>query len=503
MIMKELSILYPVFVPFATAIVCLIAWRNPRFQGWLTIAGMGTMLFFAFSLFQEASTGEIIVLQSGGWIAPYGITLAADIFSSVMVMLTAFIGFIVAFYSVPYIDPGRKSFGFWPLYNFLIFGVSGAFIAGDIFNLYVWFEIMLISSFVLLVLGGKKSQLEGAVKYVTLNFLSSAIFLAGIGILYSLTGTLNFADVALRVQQVEEKGLVTLASMFFLVSFGIKAAIFPLFFWLPASYHTPPVAVAAVFAGLLTKVGVYSLIRAFTLIFILDINYTHSVIMFISAFTMTVGVIGAAVQYDFRRVLSFHSVSQIGYMVMGLAIFTPLAIAGALFYMIHHSIVKTSLFLVSGVVRHLRGSFKLKYIGGIYRDFPWLAFLFLIPALSLAGLPPFSGFWAKFILVKAGIEADLIWLVLISLAVGLLTLFSMTKIWNEVFWTNEPEKHNDPESFSGSPGPLWMMILPVAIMVAATVLMGIFIAPFFEVVMNAAEQLMNRDLYIQTILNMR
>jgi len=503
MIKMESSILYPVFIPFVTAVICLIARGSSRFQGWTTLAGMGAMLFFAFNLFRHARTGEILVLQSGSWIAPYGITLAVDIFSSVMVMLTAFIGFLVAVYSIPYIDNRRKSFGFWPLYNLLIFGVSGAFVAGDIFNLYVWFEIMLISSFVLLVLGGKKNQLEGAVKYVTLNLLSSAVFLAGIGILYSLTGTLNFADIALKVQQVENKGMITLASMFFLVSFGIKAAVFPLFFWLPASYHTPPVAVAAVFAGLLTKVGVYSMIRAFTLIFILDITYTHSIIMIISAFTMTVGVIGAAVQYDFRRVLSFHSVSQIGYMIMGLAVFTPLALAGALFYMIHHSVVKTNLFLVSGIVQHLRGSFKLKYLGGIYRDYPWLAFLFLIPALSLAGIPPFSGFWAKFILAKAGIEADLLWLVIVSLAVGLLTLFSMTKIWNEVFWTNEPEKYNDPEKLSGNPGPLWLMIVPVAVMVATTVLMGIFIAPFFGVVMDAAEQLMSRDVYIQTILKLK
>ena len=499
----ELSLLYPVFIPFVSALLCLVAWSNSRLQSWLTLAGMTVMLFFAFHLFQQVRAGDILVLQAGNWQAPFGITLVADLLSSVMVLLTSFIGFTVALYAIPYIDTKRKSFGFWPLYNFLIFGVSGAFVAGDIFNLYVWFEIMLISSFVLLVLGGKKSQLEGAVKYVTLNFLSSAIFLAGVGIIYSLTGTLNLADLALKVQLVEEKGLVTLASMFFLVSFGIKAAIFPLLFWLPASYHTPPVAVAAVFAGLLTKVGVYSLIRVFTLIFILDINYTHSIIMVLSALSMTVGVLGAAAQFDFRRVLSFHSVSQIGYMIMGLAIFTPLAIAGALIYMIHHSIVKTNLFLISGIVQHLRGSFKLKYLGGLYRDYPWLAFLFIVPALSLAGLPPFSGFWAKFILVKAGIEADLIWLILTALAVGLLTLYSMTKIWNEVFWTNEPEKLNDPESFSSNPGPLWMMVAPVVILVLATTFAGIFIAPLYEIAMDTAEQLMNRDLYIQTILNLK
>ena len=499
----ELILLYPIFTPFLTALLSLVFWKYPRVQGWITVAGMFTMLYFAISLFQNVRSGGIIVLQSGTWPAPFGITLAADLFSAIMVILTAFIGLTVAFYSIPYLDKKRKSYGYFPLYGFLVFGVAGAFVTGDIFNLYVWFEIMLISSFVLLVLGGKKNQLEGAIKYVTLNFISSAIFLAGVGVLYSLTGTLNFADLAQKVELVEEKGMVTLASMFFFISFGIKAAIFPLFFWLPASYHTPPVAVAAVFAGLLTKVGVYSMIRVFTLIFVLDIGYTHTLFLVISGFTMTVGVFGAASQYDFRRVLSFHSVSQIGYMIMGLAIFTPLAIAGALFYMVHHSIVKTNLFLISGIVQHLRGSFKLKYLGGLYRDYPWLAFLFLITALSLAGLPPFSGFWAKFIVIKAGFEANMFVIAFIALGVGLLTLFSMTKIWNEVFWTNEPEKINDPEKFSGNPGPLWMMVAPVILLVFATVFIGLFSAPFFEIAKETADQLLNRENYIQTILKIK
>ncbi len=499
----ELILLYPIFTPFLSALLCLISFRNRILQAWMSFVGMSAMLYFSFNLFLQVRENGIVVLQAGNWNAPFGITLVADLLSAVMLILTAFIGLIVAIYSIPFIDNKRKNYGYFPLYNFLIFGVSGAFVTGDIFNLYVWFEIMLISSFVLLVLGGKKSQLEGAIKYVTLNVLSSAIFLAGVGMVYGLTGTLNMADLAEKVHLVENKGLITLTSMFFLISFGIKAAIFPLFFWLPASYHTPPVAVAAVFAGLLTKVGIYSLIRVFTMIFILDINYTHTLLLFISVFTMTIGVLGAATQYDFRRVLSFHSVSQIGFMVMGLALFTPLALAGSIFYIVHHSIVKTNLFLISGIVHHLKGSYKLKYIGGVYRDYPWLAFLFLIPALSLAGIPPFSGFWAKFLLVKAGIEAELFWLIIIALAVGLLTLFSMTKIWNEVFWTNEPEKGDDPEKFTNSPGPVWMMVLPVGLMVLATIIIGIIAEPFYEIAMETAEQLFNSHLYIHSVLNPR
>ncbi len=495
-----INLLLPLFTPFITALLCVLVWKHNRLQSWLTVGGMLAMLVFSFNLFTHVRSEGILVLQAGNWSAPFGITLAADMLSAIMVTLTALIGLTVGFYSIPSMDAKRKMFGFYPLFNFLIFGVSGAFVAGDIFNMYVWFEIMLMSSFVLLALGGAKRQLEGAIKYVTLNFISSAIFLAGVGIIYSLTGTLNFADLAGKVALVQEKGMVSLAAMFFLVSFGIKAAVFPLFFWLPASYHTPPVAVAAVFSGLLTKVGVYAMLRVFTLIFVLDTEFTHFIIMLISAFTMTVGVLGAAVQFDFRRILSFHIVSQIGYMVMGLAIFSPLALAGTVFYLMHHIIVKTNLFLISGIVHYLKGSFKLKYIGGIYRDYPWLAFLFLIPALSLAGLPPFSGFWAKFILIKASIEAELFWLMFIALGVSLLTLFSMTKIWNEVFWTNEPEFENDPEFYMNNPGPLWMLVLPVVALAGCTLFIGFFASPFYEIAVETANQLLDRDAYIQSIL---
>lgn len=499
----ELILLYPVFIPFLTALLCMAAWKKPVWQGIITVVGMMAMLVFSVLLFIEVRTSGIQVVQAGNWQAPFGITLVSDLLSAIMVLATSIIGLTSSIYSIPSVDIKRKSYGFYPLFNLLIFGVAGSFVAGDIFNLYVWFEIMLISSFVLLVLGGKKNQLEGAIKYVTLNFLSSGIFLAGVGILYGLTGTLNMADLALKVQLVEDKGMVTLASMFFLVSFGIKAGIFPLFFWLPASYHTPPITITAVFAGLLTKVGVYALLRVFTLIFTLDVGYTHTLIMVISGFTMVIGVLGAATQFDFRRILSFHIVSQIGYMIMGLALFTPLAIAGTVFFLIHNIVVKTNLFFIAGIVHHLKGSFKLKYIGGVYRDYPWLAFMFLIPALSLAGLPPLSGFWSKFIVIKAGLDADQIFLSIVALAVGIMTLFSMIKIWNEVFWTNEPEKLNDPEKFTSNKGPLWLMVLPVVLLISLTVLIGLFAAPLFDIAMETADQLLNREAYIQSILNIK
>ncbi|MCW5898271.1 MAG: Na+/H+ antiporter subunit D [Flavobacteriales bacterium] len=495
-----MNLLVPLFIPFITAVLCLAWWKDRRVQGWLSVAGLAVMAGTALRLLFSVRADGIQVVRAGGWDAPFGIVLAADLLSAGLVATTAMIGLVVTLYSIPAVDVKREAYGYYPLINLLVFGVTGAFLAGDIFNLYVWFEVMLMSSFVLLALGGEKRQLEGAIMYVTINFLSSAIFLAGVGVLYSLTGTLNFADLAIRLGEVPEKGLVTVVAMFFLVSFGIKAAVFPLFFWLPASYHTPPIAVAAIFSGLLTKVGVYALMRVFTLLFVHDIPYTHTMLMVIAAMTMFAGVLGAAAQGDLRRILSFSIVSQIGYMVMGIALFTPLALAGAVFFLVHNMVVKTSLFLISGIVHHVKGSFKLRYIGGVYRDHFWLSILFLVAALSLAGLPPFSGFWAKFILMKAGIEAGEFWLVLVVIGSSLMTLYYLTRIWNEVFWTNRPEAVGDPEPHTPGPGPLWLMVLPVALLTAITLAIGLHAEPIFELARETADQLLGRDEYINTVL---
>jgi multicomponent Na+:H+ antiporter subunit D len=396
-------------------------------------------------------------------------------------------------------DEERESFGYYPLFHILLMGICGSFMTGDLFNLFVWFEVMLIASFVLLVIGGRSDQLEGGIKYVTLNLISSAIFLAAVGLIYGLVGTLNMADLAIQLKESDQPGLITTLAMLFLIAFGLKAATFPLFFWLPSSYHTAPVAISAIFAGLLTKVGVYTLIRVFTLLFIQNVGYTHTLLLIISGLTMLTGVLGAASQNEFRRILSFHIVSQIGYMVMGLALYTPLALAGSVFYITHHIIVKTNLFLVSGVARRLRGTYQLKKLGGLYEHYPILSILFLIPAFSLAGIPPLSGFWAKFILIRAGLEVGQYGIVATALVVSLLTVFSMTKIWAEAFWKAEPDTdamdpgHNPPLSnFMG-------LVLPIAALAAITIIIGLFSQPFFELANDAANQLLNPNEYIQAV----
>ncbi|MBU2610129.1 MAG: Na+/H+ antiporter subunit D [Chloroflexi bacterium] len=488
----------PILVPMVSGIGALLAYRLPSLQRWIGLFGAFALLICDLVIFSTASKNQILVLQLGGWPAPFGITLVADLLSTTMLLLTGIVGFVVAWYSLGAIDEGRVAHGYFALFHFLLMGVGGAFLTGDMFNLYVWFEVMLMSSFVLLALGGERRQMQGAIKYVTLNLISSAMFLAALGILYGMAGTLNMADLARKFAQVEgaqPQALITALAVLFMAAFGIKAAIFPLFFWLPASYHTPPAAVSAIFAGLLTKVGVYALIRVFTLIFVQDTGYTHTLILILSGLTMLIGVLGAMAQNEFRRVLSFHIVSQIGYMIMGLGLFTPLALAGSVFYIAHHIIVKTNLFLISGVAENLAKTPHLKKMGGLYRSQPALAMLFLIPAMSLAGIPPLSGFFAKFGLIVAGLEVGQYLIVAVALGVSLLTLYSMIKLWNEAFWKPAPKKTNDENTKISL-----SLLIPIGLMAAITILIGLGIGPIFSLAIRAGEQLADPAIYIQAVL---
>lgn len=499
----KLLLTLPILVPLATATICLLFWRQRAAQRLLGTLGSAVHLVVALVLLWTVSQEGILATQLGNWPAPFGITLVADLFSAIMTVLAAIMGFAVCVYSLGSMDSGRESFGYYSFFHFLLMGVSGVFLTGDLFNLYVWFEVMLMASFVLLALGGEKSQLEGAIKYVTLNLISSALFLTALGILYGMEGTLNMADLSRQMSNDMHMGLVSTLSMLFLVAFGIKSALFPLFFWLPASYHTPAVSVSAIFAGLLTKVGVYTLIRVFTLLFHQDVAYTHTIILVIAGLTMVTGVLGAMAHNEFRRILSFHIISQVGYMVMGLGLFTPLALAGSIFYIVHHIIVKTNLFLVSGVARRLQGSYHLDRLGGLYQAAPGLTCIFVISAFSLAGIPPLSGFWAKLILVKASLDITDYLIAATALGVSLLTLFSMAKIWAAAFWGERPQPathDNEAPYLHLNTAQKAALYLPMIMLGLLTLTIGLMPTPFQDLAARAAEQLLNPAEYIHAVL---
>lgn len=504
-------VVLPIFIPLLTAGICLLLGRRPRVQRPMAVSGAGALLVSALVLCGRAMHVDWQVVHIGGWPAPLGIALVADRFAALMVLVAALMHLTATLYSFANISARQQRYGYFVFLNVMQAGVCGAFLTGDLFNLYVWFEVLLIASFVLLVLGGGRAQMEAGIKYVTLSLLSSALFLAGVGIVYGIAHTLNMAQLALRLDSVSltHPWLIVAAALPFLISFGIKAAVFPLHFWLPASYHTPSPVVSAIFAGLLTKVGVYALIRVFVVV-IPPSQYVHTLLVIVAGLTMLLGVLGAVAQSQIRRVLSFHIVSQIGYMVMGLALLIApdpatrqLGIAAAIFYIAHHILVKTNLFFVGGIVRRLDGTEQLDQLGDRAKRSPWLALLFIIPAFSLAGVPPLSGFWAKLLVIRAGFLAGQYTLTAIALLAGLLTLVSMLKIWNEVFWKPRPACHDAksaPPTYRGArSGHLRWMVAPAVVLALLTTLIGFYPQTLLTWSQRAAEQLFDRAGYVAAV----
>lgn len=499
----DILLVLPILVPLFTAVLCVLAWQKRDIQRSLAVGGSLGLLIVGLTLLSVVLGEGIQVSAIGGWEAPFGIVLVADLFGTIMVVMAGLVGSAVTIFSLVSVDETRRSFGYYPVLLILLMGVCGASLTGDMFNLYVWFEIILITSFVLLTLGSERVQLEGAIKYFALNLLVSAFFLTALGVLYGLTGSLNMAALAQILPQSDHQGLVTVLAMMFMVAFGIKSAMFPLFFWLPASYHTPPVAVTTLFSGLMTKVGVYAMVRIFTLMFTSEVDFTHNILLILAGLTMFTGVVGAVAQYDFRRLLSFHIISQIGYLIMGLGLFSVASLTGMIFFLIHVIIAKSALFLVSGVSNIVCGTYDLKKLGGLYRGYPLLAVLFFIPAMSLGGIPPFSGFWAKLALIRAGLEQEQYLLVAVSLLVSVLTLFSMTKIWAEAFWKDSPRLTDEDIRTKVDKierGRYFLLMSPLVVLAFLTIVFGIFAEPVLLICQRAAEQLINHEGYIQAVL---
>lgn len=485
----------PILIPFATAILLKVLPYRPALLHWTAFGGAVGVLGSGVALLIRVQTGGIQVLQMADWPAPFGITLVADPFSAILVVMVGIVGSAVTGHSFSGVDPRRESLGYHALIHVLLMGVSGAFLTGDVFNLYVWFEVTLIASFVLMALHRTREQLHAAYVYVTLNLIASALLLTAIGLLYGQAGTLNLADIARiwpeRSLPLLDNGL----SMLFLTAFGIKAGLFPLFFWLPASYHAPPAPIGALFAGLLTKVGVYAMIRLFSLLFRDPAALVFSVLLFLSIATMLVGMVGALTQRDLRRVLSFNLVGHIGFTTVGLALWTPAALGASIFYLLHHMLVITTLFLVSGLFLRQRRTTEFASLGGLYRSHPGVALLVLIPIFSLAGVPPLSGFLGKLAIVTAALEARSVVLAGVALLVGLLTLLSMARVWQQVAWKPAP---------TADIAPLRPRVLaPIAVLVVLTLGLTVGAGPVFDASTAAAEHLLDPQSYISAVLGGR
>jgi multicomponent Na+:H+ antiporter subunit D len=374
----------------------------------------------------------------GGWPAPFGIEFAVDRTGAVLVLVTALMGAASLLFLASDADPGAAA---------PAAAAAGARPAGrrrrrvrtaDLFNLYVWFELMLICSVGLFAIGGRLDQLDATFKYLALNLFGTLLLLIGIGLVYGVTGHLNYAALSDSAAGGAAAAVARRARRAVL-AFLVKAGAFPLFAWLPASYHTLPAPVLALFAGLLTKVGVYAVLRTLGDVFSPAPALLYEALGWIAAATMLVGVLGAAYHWDIRRILAFHIISQIGYILLGIALASQAGNAATLFYTVHHIVVKANLFLIGALVFRLPAATTCGSVGGLYAARPLLALLFLVPALSLVGIPPLSGFWAKFLVLRETIADGRVAWTAVALVVSVLTLYSMVKIWMEAFWKPHPD----------------------------------------------------------------
>jgi multicomponent Na+:H+ antiporter subunit D len=499
----------PVALPMFTAALMLLTSRvlkshAVRVQRWLALPAFTANLVIALLLLFYTTDGHRLVYQLGLWPAPFGITIMADGLTAIMLTMVALLCFVMLPFAVGTLDLHRESVGYYPLSLLLLMGVNGAFLAGDFFNLYVFFEVLLTTSFVLITLGGAPGQINGGIRYVILNLMASTMFLTAAGLTYGTLGTLNLAHMAQRLADAPDSIVFLLAGLI-LIAFGSKASIFPLFFWLPASYHTPHPAVTALFGGILTKVGVYTLFRMFPLLFPQLLMDWQPLFLLIAGLTMTIGVLGAFAQPTIRRLLSFHIISQVGYMIMGLAIaLNPspygvgFALAAAILFMAHNMLVKTALMMGGGVAELEMGSGSLSGIGGLIRRRPFLAGIFFVAAFSLAGIPPSSGFAGKLSLLEATLGVQSYWIAGVSIVVSLLTTMSMIRLWQYTFWGELKMglTPTDPlnKRYSG-----WLVIAPITLLVALSLAMGIFFQPILNMATVAAQQVIDRDGYIAAV----
>ena len=502
--MTDNFIVLPLIMHMATAILLLLLWNRSIVHRVVSVTSNLAILIVSIALMVRTWNEGILVMQAGNWPAPFGITFVSDMFSSTMVLLTSISALCISIYSTVGVNQARMKYGYFPISHFLFMGLNGAFLTGDVFNLYVWFEVVIISSFVLMTLGGKKPQMESAIKYVAINMLASVVFLTAIAILYGLTGSLNMADLSLKIAEIDNRPLINVTGLLFFIGFGIKSAVFPLYFWLPSSYHTPPSSIAAIFGGLLTKMGIYALLRFFTLI-IVPTEFTTNLLTYIAVATLITGALGMFVKTDFRRMFSYLIICHIGYMIAGLGMFSEVALAGALFYLFHDIIAKTNLFLIGGLIYRVKGTTSMPRLGGMYSSYPKLSFVMALVLFSIVGVPPLSGFWPKINLFQEAFQEYNYLLVISLILASFITLFVIAKMWSEVFWKPQPvllpgertaiNRFDSMRTFNKT-----LLVLPVILLAVVSLYIGFGAEQVMIVSKRIASEMMDTSTYIQGVL---
>lgn len=485
----------PIILPLLAAIlVAFINNKKSMVRIVSQILAILNLLMVAWLFIQVQQNGSII-LETGGWMAPYGIILVADMLSITLVLTTNIVAVACVFFAPRSLSEQQEKFYFYTFFFMLITGVSGAFLTGDLFNLFVFFEVLLMASYGLIVLGNGKVQLRESLKYVLINLFSSMLFVTTIAFLYSIVGTVNMAHIAERVQEVEQRGILTTIAIMFFFVFATKAAVFPLYYWLPHPYSSPNPVVSALFGALLTKVGIYSILRTFTLIFNHDLQLTHTLFIYLAAFTMLFGVIGALSTNNIKLIIAYNIIPAVGFMLMGIGIFTEVSISGTIYYLVHDMIIKGALFLLVGAISYVAGTSDLRKMGGLIHHYPVLGWMFFVASLVLAGIPPFSGFIGKLLLLRGGLAQEEIMIVIAALVSSLLILFSMIRIFIRSFWGEKRELPYPERKKTG-----FQMAWPIGILLSLSIALGVGAEWFYPTISSMAEYLMNPEIYIDSVL---
>lgn len=493
-------IILPVLLPLMTGLLLLLVPESRRLLGHvLSLISSAILVAITLQLLFIANTGELVVYALGNWAPPFGIVLVLDRLSALMLILTSTLAFFSLLYTTAEEAPqGGQSFH--SLAHFLLLGVNGAFLTGDIFNLFVFFEVLLLASYALLLQGGGAAQAKAGLHYVVLNLAGSALFLIAVAVLYGLTGTLNMADMAQRIAQVDpaDAPLVAAAAILLLLVFGLKAAMVPLYFWLPRAYASASAPVAALFA-IMTKVGVYTIIRVYTLIFGDEAgalaNLALPWLWPISLITLTLGLIGALAAQELRMQIAYLVIISVGTLLAGVAINSEIALGATLFYLLHSTWISGALFLLADLIVRQRGDIADAMVSGPKLRQPiLLGTLFFAGAVSIIGMPPLSGFIGKALLLQAASGTQAAWLWAVVLTGSLAVLTALSRSGSTIFWRTDNRVVSAPKA------DIWSLIAIGGLMAFSFALM-IWGNYAIEYTRGIAAQVMHPGHYIDAVLS--
>lgn len=504
------STILPLLIPLITAVIS-IATRKNKLRDYVSFAGSLAYLVTVSVITNTVLTQGPITYQAGGWAAPYGITFIIDPLAVFMLLITAIVALVSNLYSWSYIQAEGKESGYYVFLNFMIAGMSGAFTTGDIFNLFVMFEIVLMSSYALISFKGTKESLFSSFKYVVLNLVGSSLMLVAIGGIYSVTGTLNMADMAVIFSQNSVNTAPVLGlSLILLCVFSIKTGLVPFHFWAPPVYTNSPAPASAMMAGISKKVGVYAIIRLYITVFSrATIPQSASLLagkpvslvagyllVALGSATILVGGLSAINRERLDQLLSYSSVGQIGFIAVpiGLSIIynSPNALLAALIYLLGHSLAKPALFMLSGVIENAAGTTKIIELGGLSEKSFLLTAAFFISAFSLVGIPPLLGFFGKMLVFETAIENG-VFLILGILLLGALTsLIYFGKSFVEILF-GEPVEF-DEASLD------WKQVIALMTLVVLTLVLGFNFELMYRFADHAASSAFNTEVYTQIIL---